>query len=144
VSSLRSCAANGRIGQTDGDSAEGAGIQLRVPLHDVERTLGGERVVVLVDTVDDFALFCLGVWGDGEAWACGGMIGFRSCCAGRRDSDGIGFRLGVGGIGRSGGWVHERDGGGTEFRLSGDDFDVAAEDGGVGGHVVVVWKCWWR
>ena len=88
-----------------------------------------------VDTVDDFALFCLGVGGDGEAWACGGVSDFRGRRAGRSSGDGFG----MGRIGRDGGWIHKRDGGSTEFCLCGDDFDAVAEDGGVGrGHVGVV------
>ena len=83
-----------------------------------------------VDPIDDFALFGLRVWGDGEARACRGMSGFGGRCAGRN-------RLGMGRIGRDGGWIHERDGGGTELCLGRDDFDGVAEDSG-GGHVVVV------
>ena len=77
-----------------------------------------------VDTINDFALFRLGVWGDGESWACGGMSILDGWC--ERGSGVNGFR--VGGIGRSRGWVHERDGRGTELCLGRDDFDAVAED----------------
>jgi hypothetical protein len=33
-------AADGRIGEADGDGAEGAGVKLWVPLHDIEGALG--------------------------------------------------------------------------------------------------------
>ena len=74
-----------------------------------------------VDTIDDLALFRLGVWGDGESWACGSMSFFGGWCERRGDASGFG-------IGRGRGWIHERDGGGTELCLSRDDFDVVAED----------------
>ena len=91
------------------------------------------------DTVDNFAFFGLGVWGDGKTWACGGVSGFGSQCTRRGGGDG--FRIGR--IGRDGGWIHECDGGGAELRLGRDDFNVVAEYVG-GGHVVIVWKCWRR
>ena len=89
----------------------------------------------MVDTVDDLAFFCLGVWGDGEAWACGDMSGFGGRCVRGRGSDGVGLGLGIGEVGWSRGWIHERDGGGTELCLGRDDFDAVAEDvdGGFGG-----------
>ena len=90
-----------------------------------------------VDTVDDFALFGLGVWGDGETWACGGMSLFGGRCLGRSGDD----RFGMGRICKGGGWIHERNGGGTELCLGRDDFDGVTEDGdgfGSGGHVVVL------
>ena len=93
-----------------------------------------------VNTVDDFAFLGLGVWGDGEAWACGSVGDFGSRRA-RRGSDG---GLWMGRVGKGGGWIHERDSGGTELCLGGDDLDGVAEDvdgSGWGGHVVVVWKC---
>ena len=90
------------------------------------------------DTIDDFPFFCLGVGGDGELWARGGMSGLGSWCARGSGVD----RLGIGRIGEGRGWIDECDGGGTELRLSGDDFDAAAEDVDGRGHVVVVWKCW--
>jgi hypothetical protein len=92
-----------------------------------------------MDTVDNFAFFGLRVWGDGESWTRGSVSGLRGRCT--RGSGGDGF--GIGGIGRDGGWIHECDGGGIELCLGGNDFDVVAEDVG-GGHVEVVWKCWWR
>ena len=93
-----------------------------------------------VDAVDDLAFFGLGVGSDGEAWACGSARDFGSWRARRGGDDGFG----MGRIGKCGGWIHERDGGGTELCLGGDDLDGAAEDvDGCGGrgHVVVVWRC---
>ena len=84
-----------------------------------------------VDTINDFALFCLRVWGDSEPWACGGMSVFGGWC--KRGSGVSGFR--------GGRWIHERDGGGTELGLGRDDLDAAAEDVDGRRHVVVVWKC---
>ena len=52
-----------------------------------------------VDSIDDLALFGLGVWGDGEPWAHGGVDGFGGWCA--REWDGR--------------WVDEGDGGGREL-----------------------------
>ena len=93
-----------------------------------------------MDAVDDFAFLGLRVWGDGEAWARGGVSDFGSRCARR----GSGDRFGVGRIGKGGGWIHERDGGGAKLGLGRDDLDGVAE--GVdrrGGrrHVVVMWRC---
>ena len=51
---------------------------------------------------------------------------------GGRGGDVFGFGLGIGEVSRSGGWIHECDGGGTEFCLGRDDLDAVAEDGGVG------------
>ena len=90
-----------------------------------------------VDAINDFALLCLGVWGDGEPWACGGMSVFGGWCKRRSGVNGFG----VGRIGRGRGWIHERDGGGTELCLGRDDLDAAAEDVDGRRHVVVVWKC---
>ena len=93
-----------------------------------------------VNAVDNFAFLGLGVWGDGETWACGSVSGFRARCAGRSSDDGFG----MGRIGRGDGWVHERDGRGTELCLSRDDVDGAAEDvdGCRGGrHVVLAGRC---
>ena len=90
-----------------------------------------------VDAVDDFAFLGLRIWGDGEAWACGSVGDFGSRRA-RRGSD---DRFWLGRVGKGGGWIHERDGGGTELCLGGDDLDGVAEDvDGCGGrrHVVVV------
>ena len=90
-----------------------------------------------MDTVDDFALFGFGVGGDGETWALGGVSDFRGWHMGRSDGG-----VGVGRMGRSGGWVHECNGGGAELCLSREDFNGVAEDvDGCrgGGHVVVVW-----
>ena len=77
-----------------------------------------------VDTINDLALLRLGVWGDGEPWVCGGVSVFGVWRKRRSGTS----RFGVGRIGRSGGWIHERDGGGTELCLGRDDFDAAAED----------------
>ena len=93
-----------------------------------------------MDTVNDFAFLGLRVWGDSETWARGGIDDFGSWRA--RGSSDDWFRMGR--VGKGGGWIHERDGGGTELCLSRDDFDGAAEDvdgRGGRGHVVVVWKC---
>ena len=89
-----------------------------------------------MDTVDDFPLFGFGVGGDGETWALGDVSDFGGWRVRRGDN---GF--GMGRMGKGGGWIHERDGRGTELRLSRDDFNGAAEDvdGCRGrGHVVVV------
>ena len=129
--------ADSRVGEADGDGTEGAGIQFGVPLHDIERALRREGVVVPMDTVDDLAFFSFGVWGDGETWARGSVSGFGSRRA-RRSSD---DRFGMGRVGKGGGWLHKRDGGGTELCLGRDDFDGAAEDvdgRGGRGHVVAV------
>ena len=92
-----------------------------------------------VDAVDDFALFSLGVWGDGETWACRSVSGFGGWCTRGSGDDRLG--LGVSEMSGSGGWVHERNSGGAELCLGGDDLDGAAEDvdgSGWGRHVVVV------
>ena len=86
-----------------------------------------------VDTVDDLALFGLGVGSDGEAWACGSVRDFGSWRARRGGDDGFG----MGRIGKRGRWIHERDGGVTELCPGGDDLDSAAEDVDGGRHVVV-------
>jgi hypothetical protein len=135
-------AADGRVGEADGDGAKGARVELRVSLHDVEGTLGRERIIVSMDTIDDFAFLGLGVWGDGEAWTRGGRGGFGGRCARGSSDDGVG--LGIGEMSGSGGWIHESDGGGTELCLGRDDLDGVAEDvdgSGRGRHVVVVWRC---
>ena len=93
-----------------------------------------------MDTINDFAFLGLGVWGDGEAWACVSVGGFGGRRARRSSDDGFG----MGRIGESGGWIHERDGGGTEFCLGRDDFDGVTEDvdgRGGGRHVVMAWGC---
>ena len=93
-----------------------------------------------MDTVNDFTFLGLGVWGDGETWARGSVSDFGSRRARRGGDD----RFGMGRIGKGGGWVHERDGGGTELCLGRDDLDGVAEDvdgRGGGRHVVVVWRC---
>ena len=95
-----------------------------------------------VDTIDDFAFFGLGVGGDGEAWAYGGMSGFRGRCA--WGSGNVRLGLGVGEVSGSGGRVHERDSGGAKLCLGRDDLDGVAEDvDGLGGgrHVVMGWRC---
>ena len=111
------CSANGRVGEADGDGAESAGFQLWMPLHDVERTLRREGVVVVMDTGDDLALLRVRVGGDSEMWTFDGCTdGFGGWCTWERD----------------GRWVDESDGRGAELGLGGDDFDSVAEDGGVG------------
>ena len=132
--------ANSRVGEADGDGTEGARVELWVSLHNIEGALGREGVVVSVDTVDDFAFFCLRVWGDGESRAYGSVSGLGGWCTRRGGDDRFG--LGVGEM--SGGWVHKRDGGGAKLCLGRDDFDGVAEDvDGLrgGGHVAVGWKC---
>ena len=138
-------AADGRVGESDSDGAKGTGLEFWVPLHDVERALRGERVIVVVYAGNDFAFFRVGVRGNGEVRAFDWSVdGFGSWCTWERDGGWIdvGFSLSVGEVCRSGGRVHKCDGGGTELCLGRDDFDAVAEDGGR--HVVVVWKCWWR
>ena len=122
-------AADGHIGEADGDGAEGAGVEFWVSLHNVEGALRREGVVMVVDAGHDFAFFGVRVGGDGEAWAFDGSVNrLGSRCA--REWDGR--------------WVDEGDGGGGEFgsnRVRGDrGLDVV--EGGVGlsgrGHVEVV------
>ena len=122
-------AANGRVGEADGDGAEGAGVELWVSLHDVKRALRREGVIVVMDAGHDFAFFGVGVGGDGEMWAFDGSVDrFGSRCT--REWDGR--------------WVDEGDGGGRELRsdrFRGDGgLDVVK--GGVGlsgrGHVGIV------
>ena len=91
---------------------------------------------MLADTVDDFAFLGLGVWGDGEAWTCGGRGDFGGRCA--RGSSDDGFDLGMGEMSGSGGRVDKCEGGGTELCLGRDDFDGVVEDVDWGRHVVVV------
>ena len=67
-------AANGRVGEADGDGAEGAGVELWVSLHDVKRALRREGVIVVMDAGHDFAFFGVGVGGDGEMWAFDGSV----------------------------------------------------------------------
>ena len=111
---------DGRIGETNGDGPEGACVELWVSLHDIEGALWGKGIIVLVDTVDNFALFCVRVGGNGEARACGSMDGFRGRRARKGGSGDVGLGLGVSEVDRSGGWVHKCDGGGTELGLGGD------------------------
>ena len=122
-------AADGHVGKTDGDGAESTGIELWVSLHDIERALGGEGVVVAVDSRDDFAFFCVGVRGDGEVWAFGGSVdGFWGQCSGERN----------------GGWIDEGEGRGSKFCLNGvprgGGWDVVDRGEGFSGrgHVEVV------
>ena len=133
-------AADGCVGEADGDGAESTRVEFWVSLHDVEGALGREGVVVSMDMVDDFAFFGLGVWGDGETWTRRGVNGFGSRRVRGRGSGDVGFGLGVDEVGRGGRWIHERDGGGTELCLGRDGLDGVAEDGAGldrGGHVVV-------
>ena len=127
--------ADGRIGETDGNGAKGTGVQFGVPLHDIERTLRGEGVVVTVDAGYDFTFLCVRVRCNGELWAFdGGLDRFRGWCA--REWDGR--------------RVDEGDGGSREFRsywVRGDGgLDVIGGGVGFSGgrHAGVVWKCWWR
>ena len=93
-----------------------------------------------MDTIDDFAFLGLGVWGDSETWARGRVSDFGGWRARGSSDDGFG----MGRIGEGGGWIHERDGGGTKLCLGGDDLDGVAEDvdgRGGRGHVAVVWRC---
>ena len=55
------CMTNGHVSEADSNGAESGGVELGVSLHDVERALWGEGVVIVVDTGDDFTLFGLGV-----------------------------------------------------------------------------------
>ena len=124
--------ADGRVGEADGDGAEGSGVELWVSLHDIERALRREGVIVVMDARHDLAFFGVRVGGDGEVWAFDGSVDrFRGRCA--REWDGR--------------WVDEGDSGGRElgsdwFRGDGG-LDVI--EGGVslggGRHVEVVWKC---
>ena len=135
-------AADGHVGEADGDGAEGGGVELRVSLHDIERTLWGEGVVMMMDAGYDLAFLGVRVGGDGKVWAFDGrLVGLGGWCAWERDGRWVDFGFDLG-VSRVGGWVHKRDGGGTELSLSGDDLDAVAEDGGR--HAVVVWKCWRR
>ena len=120
--------ANSRIGKTDCNGAKGGGVKFWVSLHNIEGALRREGVVVLSDAVNDLALFSLGVWGDGEAWALGSVSDFGGWRAGRSD---------IGRIDGGKGRVHEHDGRGAEFCLGRNDFDGAAEDVDGGRHVVV-------
>ena len=93
-----------------------------------------------MDAVNDFAFFGLRVRGEGEAWARGSVSDFGS----RRARGGSDDRFGMSRVGKGGGWIHERDGGGTKLCLGRDDLDGVAEDvDGCGGrgHIVVVWRC---
>ena len=122
-------AANGRVGETDGDGAEGAGVEFRMSLHHIEGALRREGVVVVMDVGHDFAFFGVRVGGDGEVWALDGSVDrLGSWCA--REWDGR--------------WVDEGDGGGREFGLdrSSGDGGLDVVEGSVGlsgrGHVEVV------
>ena len=124
-------AANGCVGETDGDGLEGAGVKLWVSLHDIEGALRREGVVMIVDTENDLAFLRIGIGGDGKVRAFGGhMDRLGSWCMGERN----------------GRWIDEGDGGGSKLCadgvLRGDGWEVV--DGGVGfggrGHVVVVWR----
>ena len=124
-------AADGRVGESDGDGAKGTGVELWVPLHDVERALWGERVIVTMDAGHDFAFFGVRVGGDGEVWAFDGSV------------DRLGGRCARWGDR----WVDEGDSGGRELGSNwfhGDGGLNVIEGGvGLGGgrHVEVVWRC---
>ena len=97
-------AADGCVGEADGDGAESAGVELWVSLHDVEGTLRGEGVVVTMNSGDDLAFFCFRVRGDGEMRAfSGSMDGF----GGRHSRE------------RNGGWIDEGDGRGGKLCMDG-------------------------
>ena len=138
--------ADGRVGEPDGDGTEGVGVELGVSLHDVEGALRGEGVVVVVDTGHDFALFSIGIGGDGEVWALDGSVdGLGGRCA--REWDGRWVDEGDGGgreFGWDGRWVDEGGGGGCEFGSDWFRGDGGLEvvKGGVGlsgrGHVGMV------
>ena len=90
-----------------------------------------------MDTINDLAFLGIGVWGDGETWARGGVGDFGGWCTRGSGDD----WLGMGRIDGSRGRIHERESGGAELCLGRDDFDGVAEDGGGfvdGRHVVVV------
>ena len=89
-----------------------------------------------MNSIDDFTLFGVRVGGDGEVWALGSASGLGSW---RVSDDGVRFDLNTGGVDESGGWVHERDSGGSKFCLRRDDLDRVVEDGGRGRHVMVLW-----
>ena len=121
--------ADGRVGEADGDGAEGAGVELGVPLHDIEGALWGKGIVLVVDTGHDFAFFDVGVRGDGEAWAFNGSVGgLGSWCT--REWDGR--------------WVDQGDGGsrelGSDRVLSDGGLDVVERGVGLDGgrHVGLV------
>ena len=124
---------DGRIGKADGDGTEGAGVQLGMSLHNIERALWREGMAVAADAGYDFTFLGIRVRCDGELWAFdGGLDRFGSWCA--REWNGRG--------------VDESDGRGGKFRLyrvCGDGgLDVVEGSVGLsgGGHVGVVWKCW--
>ena len=86
--------ANGCVGEADGDGAEGASIELRVSLHDIEGALRRKGVVMMVNAGDDFALFGLGICNEGERQVVGwsfdrGDNGFGSGCARGGSGDGV-------------------------------------------------------
>ena len=125
-------AADGCVGEADGNGAEGAGVQFGVSLHDIEGALRGEGIVASMDARYNLAFLGVGVRGDGEMWALrGGLDGFGGWCA--REWDGRGVDKGDGGGCEFGSyWVHG-DGG----------LDVVKGGVGLSGgrHVGVVWKC---
>jgi hypothetical protein len=103
-------------------------------LHDIEGTLRGEGVVVMMDMRYDLPFLCVRVGGNGEVWLFGGSVdGFGGWCMGERNS----------------GWIDKGDGGSSEFWADGvfcGGGDVV--EGGIGldgrRHVVMGWKCCWR
>ena len=129
--------ADGCVGKADGDGAEGAGVELWVPLHDIKRALRREGIVVVADTGYDLAFLGVRVGGDGEMWALDGRVdGFRSWCTWERDGRWVIVGFGLGEVSGNGSRVHERNGRGTELCLGRDDLNAVAEDGG--GHVMAV------
>ena len=122
-------AADSRVGEADGDGAEGAGVEFWVSLHDIEGALRREGVIVVVDAGHDFAFFGVRIGGNGEVWAFDGSVNrFGSRCAREWDSR----------------WVDEGDSGGCELGsdwFCGDGgLNVVERGVGLGGrgHVEVV------
>ena len=58
-------------GTTDGDGAEGVGVEVGVGLEDVDRRLRGEQIALLDDLASDLTWFGVVVCGDGERWSIG-------------------------------------------------------------------------
>ena len=135
--------ANSRVGEADGDGVEGAGVEFRVPLHDVKGTLRREGVIVVMDAGHDFAFFGVGVGGDGEMGAFDRSVNrFGSWCTREWDDRWVGE--GVGGGCELVGWIDEGNGGGRKLGSDGvrGNGGLNVVEGGVGlggrGHVELV------